>query len=350
MGGLRQVWTRLSRWDRLRSVRQRERAAGNRLEFLRPLRIEPMEQRCLLSIGTGDAGATAPFNYFASTSATSSQLPHPQYIVYTPLGPALGVKGAASLSGSAGYTPGYSPAQIRTAYGINSISLGGVVGDGTGQTIALLDFGDAPNLVDSTSPNFINSDLHRFDQQFGLPDPPSFIKMNGNGDPTPANLPPVFSGWPLEESLDVEWAHAVAPKANLILIESDGWFDFTSPGFANVSVVSMSWVGGGSYSEFTTPAGHTGMTFLAATGDWVRGRILPGGFARRRRGGRHVAVPRRRRHIQQRIRVERNRRRSGHRRNRAKLPVGRAEQRLAASSGRFLRCGSLHRRGGPRFL
>jgi subtilase family serine protease len=80
--------------------------------------------------------------------------------------------------------------------------------------------------------------------------------------------------------LDVEWAHAIAPGANILLVEtaSDQLTDLLAgvdyarhqPG---VSVVSMSW-GSSEFSQettldsyFTTPAGHAGVTFLAATGD-----------------------------------------------------------------------------------
>ena len=88
------------------------------------------------------------------------------------------------------------------------------------------------------------------------------------------------AGWALETSLDVEWAHAVAPGANIDLVEASsatlsGLFSAVNyaryqPG---VSVVSMSWGtpefwGESAYdSIFTTPAGHTGVTFVAASGD-----------------------------------------------------------------------------------
>ena len=70
------------------------------------------------------------------------------------------------------------------------------------------------------SPNFDTSDLHKFDEQFGLPDPPSFLKLNETGGTT---LPAASgsSGWSVEESLDVEWAHAIAPQANIILFEAN---------------------------------------------------------------------------------------------------------------------------------
>ena len=120
---------------------------------------------------------------------------------------------------------GLTPQQLRTAYGINSIMLGSIPADGAGQTIAIIDAYDAPNFVNSTDSNFANSDLHQFDLQFGLPDPPSFQKMDQNGG---SNLPAASgsSGWSVEASLDVEWAHAVAPMANIILVEANSSMDW----------------------------------------------------------------------------------------------------------------------------
>ena len=45
---------------------------------------------------------------------------------------------------------GYSPADLETAYGIDNIHFGSIVGDGTGQTIAIVDAYDDPNFVDSS--------------------------------------------------------------------------------------------------------------------------------------------------------------------------------------------------------
>jgi subtilase family serine protease len=182
--------------------------------------------------------------------------------------------------------PGYTPQQIRSAYGINDIMFGSITGEGAGQTIAIVDAYDDPDLVDSSSPAFGSSDLARFDQAFGLPDPPSFVKLNEYGsaadlpgsDPTVAGNP--GGDWELEEALDVEWAHAIAPAASIILIETnsdDGGDMYTgataAASLAGVSVVSMSW-GSSEYageqsfdSDFTTPNGHQGVTFVASTGD-----------------------------------------------------------------------------------
>jgi subtilase family serine protease len=168
-----------------------------------------------------------------------------------------------ALPMAAGGTSAYSPQQIDSAYGINSISFSGVTGTGAGQTIAIVDAYNDPN---------IQSDLSAFDTANGLSAPPSF-KVDNLGGTTNA-------GWALEESLDVEWAHAIAPKANIVLVEasSDSLSSLlsavsTAAALPNVSVVSMSWgtnefLGETGYeSVFTTPAGHTPETFVAASGD-----------------------------------------------------------------------------------
>ena len=68
---------------------------------------------------------------------------------------------------------GYLPDQIRTAYGIDNILFGKVQGDGTGQTIAIVDAYDDPSFVDSAvngspNPSFGSSDLAQFDLATGL--------------------------------------------------------------------------------------------------------------------------------------------------------------------------------------
>src|SRR5207248_1723497 len=94
-------------------------------------------------------------------------------------------------------------------------------------------------------------------------------------------------GWALETALDVEWAHAMAPKANLVLVEAKtaslgdlfGAVDFARS-LNGVVAVSMSWGTSEFYGQwnydplFTTPPGHIGgsglpggITFVAASGD-----------------------------------------------------------------------------------
>src|SRR5437870_3944885 len=78
---------------------------------------------------------------------------------------------APILNPQASTTPyGLTPSALRHGYGIDSIkfSNGTVTGDGSGQSIAIIDAYDDPNAA---------GDLHAFDQQFGLADP-VFSKVN----------------------------------------------------------------------------------------------------------------------------------------------------------------------------
>ncbi len=165
---------------------------------------------------------------------------------------------------------GFSPAQIRHAYGFDAVS-----GNGAGQTIAIVDAYDDPTVA---------SDLHTFDMQFGLPDP-RFTKVSQTGSTV---YPTADQGWASEIALDVEWAHAIAPAANILLVEakSDSMSDLLTAvnyarNYAGVSVVSMSWGGGEFRSEtsydsyFTTPAGHANVTFIASSGDDGAGVSYP---------------------------------------------------------------------------
>jgi hypothetical protein len=176
----------------------------------------------------------------------------------------------AQFTGPVGYTPG----QVRHAYGIDNITFnGGVVGDGSGQTIAIVDSYDQPNMA---------SDLAAFDKTFGLPDPPSFTKLNEFGG-TQLPIPDPGTGWSVEESLDVEWAHSIAPQASIVLVETNSPSDTdlitngvaTAASLPGVVAVSMSF--GNPFEDpseltldptFLTPANHTPVTFLAATGDF----------------------------------------------------------------------------------
>ncbi len=165
---------------------------------------------------------------------------------------------------------GYTPSQIAQAYGFSGITFNGgaVKGDGNGQTIAIVDAYNDPNIV---------NDLHVFDQTFGLANPPKFSVVNQNGG---SSLPATDAGWSEEIALDVEWAHAMAPGANILLVEanSSSLNDLlaavnTARNTSGVSVVSMSWgtnefQGEARYDQyFTTPSGHTPITFTASAGD-----------------------------------------------------------------------------------
>ena len=215
--------------------------------------VESLERRVLLSAGP-------PFDGIA----------HPTFVVAQHVG--LGDHGLAPAA-TVGPT-GITPAQLRRAYGVDAVNFGNISGDGGGQTIAIVDAFNDPNAA---------GDLHSFDAAVGLPDPPSFTQLNQDGGTqlpgTDREAKP--NTWELEESLDIEWAHVIAPAANIVLYEAN------SPSFddlvvhavnaarnnPDVTVMSMSFgveefAGESSVdSIFTTPAGHQGITFLAATGD-----------------------------------------------------------------------------------
>ena len=95
---------------------------------------------------------------------------------------------------------GYTPAQVRSYLGLT--------GTGAGQTIAIVTAYDAPNVV---------ADLATFNKTFGVQAPPTFRKVNQTGG---TKMPPVDAGWALEAALDVQWAHAVAPGASILLVQA----------------------------------------------------------------------------------------------------------------------------------
>ncbi len=109
-----------------------------------------------------------------------------------------------------GLAPGvvcYDPAQIRHAYQVDNLINAGY--DGTGRTIVIVDAFQSPTLPD---------DLDAFDANYGLPDRATFFtQIAPDGltpfDPNDENM----VGWSSEISLDVEWAHAIAPGANIVL-------------------------------------------------------------------------------------------------------------------------------------
>jgi subtilase family serine protease len=104
----------------------------------------------------------------------------------------------------------YSPAQFQKAYNLGPLYSEGFTG--AGRTIVIVDSFGSPT---------IQNDLKVFDQTFGLVDPPSFTII------TPAGAPPAFdptdgdmANWAAETTLDVEYAHTIAPGANILLVET----------------------------------------------------------------------------------------------------------------------------------
>lgn len=179
---------------------------------------------------------------------------------------------------------GNTPTAIEKAYGVYDttnqkpgIPFGTTDLTGSGQTIAIIDAYDDPNA---------QSDINAFDAYYGLP---SVVvnKLNDQGQTSPlpsatldsVNGTPQYTPWQFEETLDIEWAHAMAPAANIDLFEAsnDAQDLFNTVAAAasttGVTVIDMPWTGPEFSSEtamdsvFTTPSGHAPITFITASGD-----------------------------------------------------------------------------------
>jgi subtilase family serine protease len=172
--------------------------------------------------------------------------------------------------GGGGPPPGaLTPAQVRHIYGIDQIS-----NLGSGQTIAIVDAYDDPNIF---------NDANVFDQAVmtTLGGSISYYRAYGASSTwltqayASGSRPPGNTGWGQEISLDVEWAHAIAPQANILLVEaaSSSYSDLLAADDYAVSqgakVISNSW-GSGEFSGETSYDSHFnvhGVTFVLSAGD-----------------------------------------------------------------------------------
>ena len=169
--------------------------------------------------------------------------------------------------GSASKTPvGMTPGEIKKAYNLPASG-------GHGTIVVVGAYNDTT----------LEADLAVFDKTFNLP-----ACTSANGCLTKHAMSTSIgtnSGWAMETSLDIEWAHAIAPNAKILLVEA------TTPSGANLlkavdyaasvggaSAISMSW-GGGEFPEETTLDSHfvskSGAPFFASSGDNGAGASWP---------------------------------------------------------------------------
>ncbi len=156
---------------------------------------------------------------------------------------------------------GLSPAGIKSVYKFPTSSTAGA-----GKTIAIVDAYNDPS---------IGKDLNVFSSKFGLPACTfangCFRKVDEHGG---TNYPRTDGGWALEISLDVEWAHAIAPGARILLVEasSANLKDFMAAedyAKAHANYVSNSW-GGSEFSGEANLDSHftqAGVGIFASAGD-----------------------------------------------------------------------------------
>ena len=200
----------------------------------------------------------------------------------------------------------FTPQSMTAGYNFGPLYASGWTGQG--KTIAIIDSFGSPSIAD---------DLHVFDTAFGLqpmcgetgvtctPDMPTFSILEVQGSPAPLPQPPNNGtgqedhfAWAVEVSLDIEWAHATAPGANIILVTTPTAETLGVQGFPPMmnavqyvvdhhlaDVISMSLSAGeGTFKNGSAAllnlrkalmdAQAKGVTVLAATGDNGSANIL----------------------------------------------------------------------------
>jgi subtilase family serine protease len=164
---------------------------------------------------------------------------------------------------------GLPPSAIASIYNLSGLSPGS--GAGSGQIIAIVDGFHDPNAL---------SDLNTWNAQYGYLALSTCSSLTQSGacfeqvEP-PQGVPGFNSTWALEESLDIEWAHAEAPQAKLVLVEAtssangDLFSAVQSANSIGATEVSMSWVTGESTDETADDADmtHLGTLYVASSGD-----------------------------------------------------------------------------------
>jgi subtilase family serine protease len=170
---------------------------------------------------------------------------------------------------------GETPASIRTVYNLPATGGGGV--------IAIVDAFHYPTAL---------NDFNVFSNQFGLPTEPGSNPLASTNQVfqviyASGKQPRTNGGWAQEAALDIEWAHAMAPGAKIVLVEaaSNSYTDLfkavdVASTIPNVRQISMSWGG----SEFSSETGSNydgrflkpNIVYFAASGDTGGKTIWPG--------------------------------------------------------------------------
>jgi kumamolisin len=197
---------------------------------------------------------------------------HTNYLILAPEGT---VKPAANPGGE-------TPASLGCIYDLVSGPISGCpiatateVPTGGSGVIIIIDAYDDPSAA---------TDMAKFSTEFGLPAPNFLVEYAGGTKPANA----CSSGWEVEESLDIEWAHAMAPNAQIVLMEAasnENSALYAAVVAANAYIashggkgeISMSWGGAETSGEagadryFAQP----GVVYFASAGD-SPGVIYPG--------------------------------------------------------------------------
>ncbi len=228
-------------------------------------------------------------------ASTASAVPHTQMLSAFAAGGTIVPMAAAAVTT-------YTPAQIRAAYGMPALPASGATP--TAAQAAQMGAGQTIYIVDAMHNLNIAAELTAFNQKFALPTcTTKAIATNASlplaaASKTACELSVVYStttgtmtttapaydsGWATETALDVQWAHATAPLARIIVIEAP---DASIGSLTNAirlannmgpGIVSMSF--GANEGSWTSSVDSVfslnTMTYLAATGDWGAGVSWP---------------------------------------------------------------------------
>jgi subtilase family serine protease len=215
----------------------------------------------------------------AGGTATAASVPahhgqamnHPTFRIHR-----LGTRSNGSPMLTSTSPTGLPPSAIQSVYNLSGLSP--TSNAGAGQIIAIVDAYNDPNAL---------SDLNVFNKEYGYAALSTCSSLTQSGPcfevAEPSGKPASNADWALEESLDIEWAHAEAPGAKIVLVEAKTSSNanlYTAVNDANslgANEVSMSWGGGETSSETSEDSHftHAGTLYTASAGDSGHGVIYP---------------------------------------------------------------------------
>ena len=236
---------------------------------------------CSLVLGAVGAGTVT----MAPTTGLAGLASHPAAPIVDIAPGAVHVAGARQAPPSTAFCEKhlkiacYEPGQIEQAYQLPALYKRGITGKG--QTIVIVDSYGSPTVA---------HDLGVFDKAAHLPPPPSLRVIQPAGKVAPYQPNSNREGWAGETELDVEYAHTIAPGANILLVETPTSENEGTTGFPQIERAEKYVIGhhlGGVISQsfsateqsFKTPsrllnlrgayidAARSGITVLAASGD-----------------------------------------------------------------------------------
>lgn len=180
--------------------------------------VHPLLKRAV-NLTTKQAFPSVPLSKVQASGGLSSLitdqiLSAPKTFTFTTPGKSLpvGVYYGNVYGANPDLVPDYTPTQVQNIYGLGPAYAAGL--NGKGQTVILLEAYGYPNIL---------SDANAFSKLTGLPqlDSSNFNVIYPEGKPTNPNAG-ILTGWDTEIAMDVQWAHAIAPGAKILVVAAAG--------------------------------------------------------------------------------------------------------------------------------